>query len=121
MATKDYTLTRALATRLIEKFGGAGNLVTRTSSGPAFDPTVAEALQPVTAAIVDYTARERAGTAIQEGDRRALVTAPSGVTIPTTDTVLRMGSTDYQIMEVGVIQPAGPSGVVVVFDLRVRS
>lgn len=127
MATKDYSLSAATATRLITKFGGAALLVTTTTSGggPYTPGTPTETEAAVQAVIVDYTEREKAGTSIQAGDRRALITAPDGAAIPTTDTVLRfyVGSeaVNYQIANVNVIQPAGPGGLPVMFDATVRA
>ena len=117
MSAKDYTVSRDMAKRLLEKFGAPAALVTtEVTGGTPFNPgTETEVETPVHAAIVDYTEQEKAGTSIQVGDRRALVTA-EGVT-PDTSTVLRFAGTDYQVASISEI---GPAGVAVLFDLRVR-
>ena len=119
MAAKDYTLARDTAMRLLTKYGAPAALVTTEitgGDGTPFNPGVETEIEnPVHAALVDYTEQERAGTSIQTGDRRALVTA-DGVT-PDTSTVLRFAGTDCQVASISEI---GPAGVAVLFDLRVR-
>ena len=123
--TRDYSPLAATAARLIKKFGGSAVLVTTTQTGTASDPGASsETETAVSAVILDYSAREREGTSIEIGDRRAYVSAPSGAAIPDLSTLLRFKTpenVDYQIMEVRPIQPAGPGSVAVLFECRVRT
>lgn len=96
--SKDYSLSAATAERLIKKFGAQAYLVTtEVTGGGAYTPgTVTETETAVFAAVVDYTAREREGTSIQLGDRRALVSAPAGAPAPDTATILRFDGASAQ-------------------------
>lgn len=128
MATVDYAKFRALAERLIRKFGGKAFFVTSTETGgsSARPGAVTEDEVEVAAAVVEYTAYERANsTNIQDGDRRAFVSAAAGSEAPTIDTKLRFkpegeSPVDLQIKEVTPLQPEGPGGLILFFDLRVR-
>jgi len=124
--SEDFAAVAAEVAEALGEVGSTAYLVnTTTSGGTAFNPgTPTEAETSVTAVITEYSAREIDGTVIQHGDRKALVSAPAGVSIPTTNTKLRFkpsgGDEDFQIINVMPIQPQGPGGAVVVFEMQVR-
>ena len=117
MAAKDYTQSRATATRLLEKFGASAVIVSmEAGDGPAWDPGApTETENAVTAAVVEYSAFERNGTSVEAGDKKALVTA--GVIAPDTSMIFRWQGVDHQIVRV---MPISPAGVDVVFEMQVR-
>lgn len=136
MATKDYSATAALATRLLTKFGAPAKLVYTVTTGgngtPTNPGTQTEVAVDCVAAIVDYSERDRAGTAIQEGDRKALVSVPASLKLGAatsadgsvqafTSVKLRFpatGGRDYQIM---AGKAESPAGVDVLYELRART
>lgn len=125
---EDYTEERDDAEELIQEFGSAAKLYKETTSGgSSYTPgsgTTQVTSDDIFAVIIDYTIKEREDGNIEKGDQRALVSAPAGVTVPDTGTVLRFDvqgqDVDYQIKEADVLRPGGPNGIAVLFDLRVR-
>lgn len=133
MATKDYSATAALATRLLTKFGAASKLVYSTVTGGDGTPYNPGVETPVAvdcfAAVVDYSEREREGTSIQIGDRKAIVSVPASLKLGPvsaegvkafTSVKLRFPATDGVDYQIAAGKAESPAGVDVVYELRVR-
>lgn len=99
---------------------GAAAVIVRLIPDPQGTPSdpgaPQETAHTVTAVVVDYSQREREGTSIVTGDRKALVSA-TGVT-PTPQDRFRWEGADMQIVDVRRLAPAG---VAVLFELQVRA
>lgn len=119
MTAFDYTRTLATANRLIERFGQLG-AVRRpgTPTGPSYDPTPGTPTDdPARFVITAYMAREVDGTRVLSSDVKVLM-APGGLlNDPTTNDKVIAGSTEYMIVDVSTLAPAG---VAVLYTLQCR-
>lgn len=77
MAGFDYARSAQTADRLIERFGGPGQIVQMIpGNGPASDPGPATpSPSPCKLVVVDFSDSERADTKIEQKDRKILVSA----------------------------------------------
>lgn len=100
--------------------GFSGTLVQSvTTGGNAYDPTsgtTEETSTPVTIVVTDYAKQDIDGTLILATDRKVLMTAIAGV-IPAPADVLQVSGTDYSIVNV---MPLAPAGVVVMYEAQCR-
>lgn len=117
--TFNYTATAATADRLLKRFGASAQ-VTRNTPG-AYDPvtgtvSVTTTTQTVTAAVFDYDQSYIDGTRIQQGDRRAFVSAV-GIWAPKQGDVLAWDGADLAVI---AVKPLKPAGLAVLFELQVR-
>lgn len=125
-AAFDYARARRTADRLITKFGqpgairrGAGSSGgDRTNSltpapGAAGDPVD----YPCTLVVLDYTAQERAGSLIEQTDRKVLIAAKGLAIEPTNDDALVVGGDEYQIV---TVMPLAPGPVSVLWEAQAR-
>lgn len=115
----NYSATAATADRLLKRFGASAQ-VTRNTPG-AYDPATGSApitttAQPVTAAVFDYDHSYIDGTRIQQGDRRAFVSAV-GVWAPKQGDVLAWDGSDLTVI---TSKPLKPAGLSVLYELQVR-
>lgn len=117
--SKDYTLSRATAERLIDRFGMAGAIVREEpGSGPDYAPgEPTETTHACRLVITDYNSMDRAGTAIEMEDKRVLISTQGLAITPTNADRLRISGTDYPIIS---ISPLEPAGVVVFYEMQVR-
>lgn len=115
----NYTATAATADRLLKRFGASAQ-VTRSTPG-AYDPatgsvSVTTTTQSVTAAVFDYDHSYIDGTRIQQGDRRAFVSAV-GVWAPKQGDVLAWAGAELAVV---AAKPLAPAGLAVLYELQVR-
>lgn len=125
-AAFNYARARRTADRLITKFGQVGAIRRSGETGggdstnsltPVLGASSEPADFPCTLVIVDYTQQERAGSLIEQTDRKALI-ATKGLTIePTNDDALVVGGDEYQIVSV---MPLAPGAVTVLWEAQVR-
>lgn len=117
----NYATTRALADRLLTKFGQSVSLRRIATSGTAYEPTQTPTDYATTAAILDYNARQIDGENILVTDRRALVAAGPlttlGITSIAPPDALVVNSVAVPIVRV---IPLAPAGTVVMYDCQLR-
>jgi hypothetical protein len=120
VTTFDYAKPRATADRLLTRFGQAAVLRRPgEGSGDPWNETAGTpGDHPVTVTVFDYTAQDRQGTAIQEFDKRVLMSAQGLEIMPSdsSDTLL-IGEQEHAIISVKTLAPAGEA---VMFELQVR-
>ena len=89
------------------------------TTGPSYNPTV---LPPTDHACIvlwsDFTAEERAGGLVEDGDSRLEVGATTLDVEPQAGDKVTVGSTTYQVKAVEVIRPGG---VPILYRLKVIS
>lgn len=109
----------------LESITEAGQSVTLHRKGPAgpagpfvpgqpVTPTVLD--YPGTGALIGYKQRDIDGTLIKHGDQRLLL-APQIEVAPKTGDTVTVGAKDYNVVDVGVVAPAG---VAVIYKLQLR-
>ena len=113
----DYTGTAATATRLLARFGAACTL--KRQSAGSYDPstgsdTVTATSLSTVACVFAYPQSYIDGTLILQGDQRAYM--DPGVT-PAQGDVLAWQGTDYTVVSV---KPVSPAGTVVLFEAQLR-
>lgn len=124
MARFDYDRSRASAERMIDRFGQAGAIRRRTggSGGDPWNPgsqTGGTSKDwPCKFVLLDYTARERAGTQIGATDRRAYVSTEGLEVDPLPGDDLVSGDV---VLPIQTVAPLAPGGTTLLYDLRVTS
>ena len=111
----DYSQIKATADRLINRFGKDAVLVTTTTTGPAFDPTVTEVTTDIILAEIGYSLTNRNESLVQAGDKLFLVQA---VAEPALDDKIRLDGVDYQMVQV---QPLAPGPVTILYEVQGRA
>lgn len=116
----DYQGLADVALSLLVEFGQAVTRVSYTAGSYSVatgEATVTGASTDRTGAIFDFGAGQtlERGSLIQVGDKRLILDATAGVN--TQDHFL-VGSTEYVIVSIGEISPAG---IPVVYDLHLRA
>jgi hypothetical protein len=119
----NYARSQQTAERLIKRFGQTGAIrKTTAGSGDPWNPGAGTAADtPCTLAITNYSERDRDGTLIQQGDRKAIV-APkhNGAllsVVPENGDQLVVDGVPYQIVNIDRIAPAG---TVVLYEIQIR-
>jgi hypothetical protein len=123
----DYAQNRATADRLLAQFGALFTLVKPVNV--AYDPTSGamapvDGSNPTTVAtdgigvVLHYTDSEMANTAIQQGDRKLIisVTSMSGV-VPVVGDSVEVGADTFRIVSLETLAPAGTS---VIYTAQIR-
>lgn len=103
MTAFDYTRLAATATRLLTRFGQSGTLHRVTTSGGA-DPTVTEADETITAAVMSYDTAEIDGVTILRNDLRVIVAKLD--TEPSTKDFVTVNGIRMAIKGVTTLSPA---------------
>lgn len=119
MTAFDYARMTATSDRLIERFGQAGAIRRRTTTGPAYDPTQGDPVDHACQLVVsDYSAMEVDGTRVLATDKKVLL-AKGDLTIEPglDDVVVETGGAVYKIVS---IKPLKPGSAVVLWELQVR-
>jgi hypothetical protein len=98
----DYNKTKGTASTLIDKFGKTLSKKTVTSTGSAFDPTVAYS-EPISiiGVITALKKDEYDGTLILRTDKKMLTTYE----ILSSDKVID-GSVTYDVIDISILEPA---------------
>lgn len=112
-----YANTAATATRLLQRFG-ASCVLKRTATGE-YDPATGQTPVTVTsldttAAVFDFDAKYIDGTMIKQGDKRAYMIP---AVTPAQGDALTWRGTDYQVIAVKAVAPAGP---VCMYEAQIR-
>lgn len=117
MAAFDYDKTRAMAERLIAKFGQKGSLRRISNSGPDYDPV--QTSEDFTCSLVDldHSKANVGETLIQQGDRMVYLSTEGLSIIPTLSNKVLIGGVEHAIVD---LQPLSPGGTVVFWQLQVR-
>lgn len=111
-----------IAAGTLESIAEAGQPVTLHRKGP---PGLFVPGQPVTPAVLDYPGtgalfgykqRDIDGTLIKHGDQRLLL-APQIEVAPKTGDTVTVGAKVYNLVDVGIVAPAG---VAVLYKLQLR-
>jgi hypothetical protein len=113
----DYTRTSASASRLLARFGAVCTLKRQTAGG--YDPTtgtdtVTETTHATVAVVFAYPQKYVDGSLILQGDQQAYM--DPGVT-PKQGDVLAWNGTDYTVI---AVKPVAPAGTVVLFEAQLR-
>lgn len=104
MTAFDYSRLAATAARMLARFGQSGTLHRVSTSGGA-DPTVTEADETITAAVMAYDASEIDGQTILRNDVRVYVAALASE--PSTKDFVTVGGIRMAIKSVATLTPAG--------------
>lgn len=117
MVVFDYAHTRAVAERLIGRFGQAGLIRRTVSDDDPFNPSQTTTDYPCTLAVLDYSKRDVDGTLIRQTDQ-VVYLSTAGLTIsPAPTDKLVVGGT---VMTIVNVKPLSPAGLVVFYELQVR-
>ena len=111
----DYSSLKATADRLIARFGKTATLVTRTKSGTDYNPTITDSPASVTVVELNYSLTNRDGSLIQQGDKMFLMKAAAA---PDMESKIRLGSTDYMMVDVKEIAPGATT---LLFEVQARA
>ena len=117
--TFDYSRTISTADRMIERFGVAGTLRRRTTTGPEYDPTEGNPVNHACRFVVsDYSATEIDGTRVLATDKKVMLAKGSLTVEPRlSDLLVDAASSSYKIVAINPLQP-GPDTVM--WELQVR-
>ena len=117
MATFDYGRSRAVAERLIAKFGTTGAIRRTVQSGPSYDPVLTDTDYPCTLVTLEYDDAKVDGTLIRKTDKMIYVsTAGLAITLAESDKVIAAGEA-YAIEN---LKPLSPAGIVVFWEVQGR-
>jgi hypothetical protein len=117
--TFNYGRMTSTADRMIERFGVAGTLRRRTTTGPAYDPTEGSPVNHACRFVVsDYSATEIDGTRVLATDKKVMLAKGSLTVEPRlSDLLVDPASSSYKIVAINPLQP-GPD--IVMWELQVR-
>lgn len=115
----DYARTVATADRMIERFGVAGTLRRRVTTGPEYDPTEGDPVDHACRFVVsDYSAMEIDGTRVLATDKKVMLAKGSLTVEPMLSDLLDDGVTP--VYKLVAIKPLQPGATVVMWELQVR-
>jgi hypothetical protein len=115
--TFNYTQSQATADKLIKNFGRAISLKRIAKTGSAYDPTQAESLTDLQAAVVDYSRFNMNETLIERGDKLVYVSAKANDAEPLKEDILVIDGEDFAIININALKPAG---IVVYYEIQAR-
>ncbi|MFG5778035.1 hypothetical protein ACFIQF_13255 [Comamonas sp. J-3] len=118
MTKFDYSRPAATATRLLDRFGQAGELSRTVEGGydPMTGPVQTTETAACTVALLEFDNSQIDGELVLIGDRRALI-APDASFEPLAGDSLTVGG---ELLQVVRNRPVSPAGVVVLHDCVVR-
>ena len=117
MASFDYGRSRAVAERLIAKFGTTGAIRRTVTSGPDYDPEITETDYPCTLVTLEYDDAKVDGTLIRKTDKLIYVsTAGLGITLAESDKAIAAG----EVYAIENLKPLSPTGIVVFWEVQGR-
>jgi hypothetical protein len=117
MTSFDYARSRATAERLIAKFGMAGAIRRKTSTGPAYDPSFTTTDYLCKLVVLNYEDSKIDGSLIRRTDKMIYLST-EGLSITPTEADSIVAETAYQIIN---IKPLSPAGTVVFWEIQARS
>ena len=97
-----YSRLSSTSERLISAYGKNVQLVQKTNSGTAYNPTQTETTTTVKAVVSNINAKASNNDLVQQGDKEFLIYYTGAIT---PDMMIR-DDVDYQIIVINVIQPA---------------
>ena len=117
MSAFNYAATAATAARLLQRFGAAATLKRQTAG--AYNPATGTSTPSVaelatTAAVFAYPQKYVDGTLVLQGDQQAFC---SPAVEPKQGDVMAWQGTDYQVV---AVKPVSPAGVAVLFEAQLR-
>lgn len=117
MESFDYGRSRAVAERLIAKFGTTGTIRRAVTSGPDYDPEITETDYPCTLVTLEYEDRDIDGTLVLSADKKIYVSTKGlSITLEKSDRVIADGKA-YAIER---LKPLSPAGIVVFWEVQGR-
>lgn len=117
MASFDYGRSRAVAERLIAKFGTTGAIRRSVKTGPDYDPDITETDYACTLVTLVYDDAKVDGTLIRKTDKMIYVsTAGLSITLAESDKVVAAG----EVYAIENLKPLSPAGIVVFWEVQGR-
>jgi len=117
MASFDYGRSRAVAERLIAKFGTTGAIRREVKTGPDYDPEITETDYPCTLVTLEYDDRDIDGSLVLSTDKKIYVSTQGlSITLEKSDRVIADGKA-YAIER---LKPLSPAGIVVFWEVQGR-
>ena len=117
MASFDYGRSRAVAERLIAKFGTTGAIRREVKTGPDYDPEITDTDYPCTLVTLEYDDAKVDGTLIRKTDKLIYVsTAGLSITLAESDKVVAAGD----VYAIEKLKPLSPAGIVVYYEVQGR-
>ena len=117
-----YERAGASALKLLKKYGQSATLKrTETTTSPLkpWEPGASTTVSyPVTCVVADFSEKMIDGSTIIYGDKRVIVAAKDMPVVPCVSDVIAVGATEYTIINVKTIAPAGAA---VVYELHARN
>lgn len=113
----DYAHTRAVAERLIKRFGQVGALRRTVNDDDPFNPGQTTTDYACTLAVLDYSKRDVDGTLIRQTDQLVYVSTAGLALSPTPTDKLVIGGA---VMTIVNVKPLSPAGLVVFYEVQVR-
>lgn len=101
----NYASLALIAENLIEKFGRTAQLLTPVKTGEQWSPSVTWDSSDIKIAQTKFTASERAGGLVQEGDKVFLVKGSESI----TNEQRIIDGVEFQIVDVTQIKPGNTS------------
>lgn len=118
MATFDYGRSRAVAERLIARFGMTGAIRRSTRFGPTYDPVVTDTDYVCQLVVMNYEDREVDGALILTTDKKIYIsTAGLPITLERSDKIVADGVA-YSIEK---LKPLSPAGIIVFWEVQGRA
>lgn len=117
MASFDYGRSRAVAERLIAKFGTTGAIRRSVKTGPDYDPEITDTDYSCTLVTLEYDDRDIDGTLVLSTDKKIYVSTQGlSITLEKSDRVIADGNA-YAIER---LKPLSPAGLAVFWEVQGR-
>lgn len=121
MGKFNYSRPVATADRMIGRFGVVDASLRRPAAPTTWAPSNATPTDyPIKAIISNYTLTERAGTLIQQGDRKIIFAAKGLAITPQIGDLIWVTSDGLGPYEIVDVIPTEPGGVPIVFTAQAR-
>ena len=111
----DWQAKKALAERLIAKFGQTVILVQQAKTGPDYAPIVISTETPIVAVELDASSKDRSGSNVGATMRKLYVSTSAGVQ-PNKGDKITLGGVKHEIDKVS---PFSPAGTVVFYEVDI--
>lgn len=117
MTSFDYAKSRAVAEKLIAKFGQTGAIRRDAKYGSDRNPTITTTDYPCKLVDLDYDETKIDGTLIKRGDRMVYMSTEGLSIVPSTSDKAVIASVAHAIVSV---KPLSPGGTVVMWAVQAR-